>query len=150
KIVNERAPVEMPPLLRIEVLVKRRAVELTESMRIIREMPGHPIEDNAQSGAMAGVDQHREVGGFTEAARRREHPDRLIPPRAVKRVLGNRKELNMGKSEVPRVSRQFLGQLAITEPAAVLLRAPAPGAEMDLIDRDRGTSSIDVWRRRRS
>src|SRR5258707_14810184 len=97
---------------------------------------------------MAGVDQRREVGRCTKAARRCEHAGRLIAPGTIERVLGDGEELDMGKSEVPRISRKFLGQFAITEPAARLW-VPAPGTEMDFIDRDRCASRIDTWRRRR-
>ena len=44
EIVDQRIPIEMPALLRIGVLVERGAVEAHEAVRIIREMPRHPIE----------------------------------------------------------------------------------------------------------
>src|SRR4051812_33918294 len=42
-IVDQRAPVEMAALHRIGMLVKRRAVEMREPMRIVGEMPGYPV-----------------------------------------------------------------------------------------------------------
>ena len=43
-IVDQRAPVEVAALHRIGVLVQRGAVEMAEAMRIVREMPGHPVQ----------------------------------------------------------------------------------------------------------
>ena len=62
-------------------------------------MPGHPVEDDAEPGAMAGVDQRGEIGGRAEAAGRREQAGRLIAPRAVERMLGDRHELDMREAE---------------------------------------------------
>src|SRR5262245_14995944 len=55
-IENQRSPIEMLALAGIGMLVKRRAVEMRESMRIIRKMSRDPIEDHAQAGAMVGIE----------------------------------------------------------------------------------------------
>ena len=49
----------MAALQRIGVLVERGAVEIAEPVRIVGEMPGHPVEQHADAFAMAGVDQAR-------------------------------------------------------------------------------------------
>ena len=46
-IVDQRVPIEMASLHRIGMLVQRRSVELTEPVRVIGEMSGHPIENDA-------------------------------------------------------------------------------------------------------
>ena len=43
KIVNERVPVAMKSFARIGIFIQRRAVELCQTVRIRREMCGHPI-----------------------------------------------------------------------------------------------------------
>ena len=56
----------MAALHRIGVLVERRAVELAEPMRVLREMAWHPVEDHGKAGAVAGIDQGCEIGGRAE------------------------------------------------------------------------------------
>ena len=63
----------MAALQRIGVLVKRGAVEMAEAVRIVGEMPGHPVEQHAEPFAVAGIDQRGKVLGRAEPAGRREH-----------------------------------------------------------------------------
>ena len=81
-IVDQRAPIEMPSLPRVGMLVERGAVEPREAVGIVREMPGHPIENDAKSGAVAGVDQRCEVRRRPEPAGRREHAPSADSPRS--------------------------------------------------------------------
>src|SRR5204862_2659481 len=67
-IVDQRAPVEMAALLRIGVLVERRAVEIAEAMWIVWEMPGYPVQHHPETFAMAGVDQGGKIRRRAEAA----------------------------------------------------------------------------------
>jgi hypothetical protein len=139
----------MTALSRIDVLVQRGSVELSEPVRIIGEMPRHPIEQDRKAGAMAGIDQRREIGRRAEAAGRRKQSGRLITPGAVEGMLGHRHEFDMGEAEVARVGRQHVGELAIAEPAAALLRPAAPRAEMHLVDRDRRAQRVGSGGERR-
>ena len=118
-IVDQRAPVEMAALQRIGVLVERGAVEMAEAVRIVGEMPGHPVEQHAEAFAMAGVDQRGEIRRRAEPAGRREHAGRLIAPGAVERMLADRQEFDMGKAEIAGIGRQLLGQFAIGQPFVV-------------------------------
>ena len=79
-IVDQRAPILMPPLQRVRVLVQCGAVEQAEAVRIVRKMSGHPVEQHTEPLAMAGVDEMGEVGGRAEAAGRRVQAGRLISP----------------------------------------------------------------------
>src|SRR6185437_6312476 len=99
-IVDQRAPVEVTALQRVGVLVQRGAVEMAEAMRVVREMPGHPVEQHAEPLAVAGVDQRGKVFRRAEPAGRRVHAGRLIAPRAVERMLVERQELDVGKAEI--------------------------------------------------
>jgi hypothetical protein len=103
----------MPALLWIGMLIESGAVEIGEPVRIVGEVPRHPVEQHRKPGLMAGIDQRGKVGRRAEAARRREHAGRLIAPRAVERMLAHRQELDMGKAEIAGVSRQLVRQLAI-------------------------------------
>ena len=76
--------------------------------------------------------------GRAEAAGRREEADRLIAPRAVERMLADRQQLDMREAQVLHVGDQLVGELVIVR-EAVAVAAP-PGAEMDLVDRDRRAS----------
>ncbi len=50
----------MEALARVGVLVERGAVEAREAVRVDREVRGHPVEDHAEPGAVAAVDEARE------------------------------------------------------------------------------------------
>jgi hypothetical protein len=51
----------MLALPRIRVLVERRAVEAGQAVRVLRKMPGHPVENHAETGLVAAVDEIPEV-----------------------------------------------------------------------------------------
>ena len=148
-VVDQRVPIEMTALPRIDMLVQCGAVELAEPMRIVGEMSRHPVEHDGKAGAMAGIDQGREIGGRAEPAGGREQSGRLVTPGAVEGMLGDRHEFDMREAEIVRIGRQLLGELAIAEPTAALLRSAAPGAQMHLVDRDRRAQRIDARRERR-
>ena len=127
----------MAALLRIVMLVERGAVEAAEPVRIVGEMPGHPVQDDGEPGAVAGIDQGGEIGRGAEAAGRREQAGRLIAPGAVERMLADRQEFDVGEAHVAHIGRQLLRQLAVGEPAAALVAAA-------------GATSRDALRRSRS
>ncbi len=143
-VVDQRAPVEVAALHRVGVLVKRGAVEPPEPVRIVGEMPGHPVEQYAEALAVAGVDQHREIFRRAEAACWREQPGRLVAPRAVERMLGHRHQLDMGEAHVGGIIGQLLRQFAIGEPARAFIRIAPPRAEMHLVDRHRRRQRVGV------
>ena len=87
-----------------------RAVEMREPVRVVREMRRHPVEDDADPGRVRGVDEVGEILRRAEAARRREQRDRLIAPRAVERILGDRQQLDMGEAHIAHVGDQPLGR----------------------------------------
>ncbi len=148
-IVDQSIPIDVPRLLGIGVLVERGAVEAREAVSVVRKMAGHPVEDDAKPGAMTGLDQRCEIGGASETAGRREHAGRLIAPGAVKRMLGDRHELDMGEIEIAHIGRQRVGELAIGQPAMARVGSPPPRAEMNFIDRDRSFARVAAGRRRR-
>ena len=86
---------------------------------------------------MAGIDKGAEIVGRAKARGRREQRDRLIAPRAVERVFGDRHHLDMGEAEIGDIGHELVGQLAIGQIAAAFGQVAAPRAEMHLVDRDR-------------
>ncbi len=79
-VEDERAPVAVLALARIGVLVERRAVETGQAVRVLRKMPRHPVEDDADPVAVAALHERLEVLGRAEAAGRREETGHLIAP----------------------------------------------------------------------
>src|SRR5262245_18080929 len=132
----------MAALERAGVLVERSTVEAAEPMRIVWQRAWHPVEQDAETLAVASIEQRGEVLRRAEAAGRREQSGRLITPRAVEWMLGDRHQLHMGKAHVCGVRRKLLGQLAIGEPAMALLGPAPPGAEMYLVDRHRRVACV--------
>jgi hypothetical protein len=114
----------MAALQRVGVLVERGAVELRKPVRIVGKMPGHPVEQDAETVRVAGVDQRGEIGRRPEAAGRRIQAGRLIAPGAVERMLAHGEEFNMGEAEVAGISGQLFGQIAIAQPFIVALAPP--------------------------
>ena len=101
----------MQPLLRVLVLVERGAVKADETMGVVREMMGRPVEDHAEARRMAGVDETREAGGVAVAGGRRKQRQRLVAPGAAERIFGNGQEFDMREAQRGGVARQAAGRL---------------------------------------
>ena len=143
-IVDQRVPVEVAALLRIFVLIERRSVETAESMRIVGEMPGNPIEDDGEALAVACIDQGGKIGRSAEAAGGSEQSGGLIAPGSVERMLADRQEFDMGESQVACIGGQFLRQLAVGQPTAVLCEIAGATTQMHFVDRYRCAQGIDA------
>ena len=85
---------------------------------------------------MRGIDKIAEVIARAEAAGRRIHAGRLVAPAAVKRVLVNRQQLEMGKAHPLHIGDKLIRQFAIAQPE-VVVRMATPRAQMHFVDRDR-------------
>ena len=48
-IENQRIPISVAALARVGVLVERRAVKVSQPMRIVGEMAGDPVDDDADA-----------------------------------------------------------------------------------------------------
>ncbi len=51
------APIRMPGLTRVGVLVARGAIESSQTVRVVRKMARHPIHHNADPGLVKNVDK---------------------------------------------------------------------------------------------
>ncbi len=124
------------PLPRVLVLVEGAPVEAGQAVAVGREVRRHPVEDDADALLVEVVDEEHEVLGRAVAARRREVADRLVAPRPVEGVLHDRQELDVGEARLLDVVGEERGHLPVGQPAVALLGHAAPGAEVDLVDRD--------------
>ena len=127
----------MLALARICVLVERRAVEARQREVVLRKVPGHPVENHADAGLMARIDERAEIVGRAEPARGREEPGDLIAPGSLERMFHHRHELDVRETH-PRDVRHELGRkLAPRERPKTLDRVAAPRAGVHLVDRHR-------------
>ena len=60
-VVQARAPVGVFALTRIRVFVEVRAVKQTKAVVVTREVRGNPVENHADTGTMASIDEVSEV-----------------------------------------------------------------------------------------
>ena len=103
EVEDVRAPVRLLAAPRVGVLVQRRAVEAGQRPLVLREVRGHPVDDDADAGLVQRVDQVAEVVGGAEARRRRVVRRDLVAPGAAERVLGDRHQLDVGEAQVLHV-----------------------------------------------
>ena len=66
-VENVRAPVLVETHTRVFVLVQGGAVEFGQRPGILREVRRHPVEDDADAGLMAGIDEEAEIVRRAEA-----------------------------------------------------------------------------------
>ena len=146
EIVDVGIPVVMIALARIEMLVEGRAVETRQPVGVGRKMCRDPVQKHPDSGAMRGIDEAGKRLGRAIDRRRREQAERLIPPRAAKRMLRHREQLDMGKAHLLDVRDEPLRQeipertLCGTRPCLL----PHPGAGMHFVDGDRRRCRLPV------
>jgi hypothetical protein len=136
-VEDERAPVGMLPLPRVGVLVEVGAVEVDQPVRIAREVRRHPVEDHADAAPVKMIHEGHEVPWVSIPARGSKVADRLIPPRAVERMLHHGEELDVREAHLVDVVSELVRQLAVVEESIALFRHAAPGSEMHFVDRER-------------
>ena len=134
EVEDQRAPVRLLAPAGVGVLVEGGAVEAGERPVVLGEVSGHPVEDHSHATLVEVVHEVAEIVRVAEAGGRRVVAGDLVAPGAVEGVLAHGQQLDMGETALHAVVGQFLRQLAVVEDVTV--GAPAPGAEMDLVDRD--------------
>ena len=118
------------------VLVQRGAVKTAQAVGVHRKVHRHKVQDDAHPRPVAGVDEAAETLRRTVAAGGGVKARDLVAPAAVKGVLGQGHELNVGVAVLPGIGGQAVGQLIIAQPAAVL--PPLPASGVDLVDAEGG------------
>ncbi len=106
-------PLRMEALPRVGVLVEMGAVEVGEAVPVAREVRRHPVEDHADAVPVQDVDEVHEVLRRAVARGRREVAGRLVAPRAVERVLGDRQQLDVREAHVADVLGELVRDLAV-------------------------------------
>ena len=122
---------------RIGVLEEMGPVEVRQRELVGREMGGHPVQDDADPGAVELIDERHEALRIAVSTGRGEISGRLISPRPVERMLHQRQELHVGETAALHVGDQWLGQLLVAQEVSWLVRRPAPAPQMDFVNGDR-------------
>ncbi len=76
-------------------------------------MSWHPVEDYTKIVEMAGINKIHEFFRSTISAGDTEWPGHLISPRFIERMLHDRHELNMGKTELLYMRNQTFCKFTI-------------------------------------
>ncbi len=134
-VVDQRIPVAMHAFARVGMLIQRGAVELGQPVRVIGKVRTDPIQDHADTGAMAGVDELRKAVRAAMARGGRIQAQRLIAPGTAKRVFGDRQQFDMGEAELLHIGNQLLGQGWPVQ--RLVVSVATPGRGMHLVDRQR-------------
>ena len=134
------APVLMHAQARVFVLEQGSAVITRQCPGIHGEMAGHPIQQHANVGLMAGIDKGAELVGAAEAGRGREIPRGLIAPRFIQRMLGDGQQFDMREAEIGNVIDQRSRQFGPSVETAI--RVATPGAGMQFINIHGGVQPV--------
>src|SRR5215207_8179395 len=70
---------------------------------VLREVPWHPVDDDAVPGLVQGVHEVAEVVRRAEPGGRRIERGDLVAPRAAERVLGNGQQLDVREAGLGQV-----------------------------------------------
>ena len=95
-------------------------------------MPRHPVENDADPGAVALVDEMHQTLRLAEAGRGGEKARRLIAPAAVERMLRHGQKLEMRVAHILDVRHERIGKLIPRIKAPV--RVPPPRTGVDLVN----------------
>src|SRR5690606_19630695 len=106
------------PLTRVFMLIKRRAVEPRQPVRISGEMRGHPVEDHPDPRPMRPINKPREPLGRAEPGAWRIEAGGLVAPARVVGMLGYRQEFDMGKAHLDDMGDQRIRHLVPAEKPA--------------------------------
>ena len=137
-IEDLRAPVRMLALPRVGILVGRGAVEIRQSLRILREVRRNPVKDHADAMLVKIIHHIHELLRGAMAARRCEITGHLIAPARIERMLRDAHQLDMGVAHIVTVLGELMRRLGIGIEAVLLLAVLLPpGTEMTLINRHR-------------
>ena len=121
------APIGVLSAQRVRVLVQGRAIKARQREVILREVRGNPVQDDADTRAVEGINQVAEVIRRPVARRWSKVGGHLVAPRAAEGMLGQGHELDVRKAHLLDVGDQLVGQLAVAQ-------ALTPRARVDLVD----------------
>jgi hypothetical protein len=116
------------------MFIKMGAVKFAKSVGAIREMRGHPIENDPDLCRVSRFDESCKTWWLSEAPPRREKRDRLIPPGSVEGIFGDRQELYVGNAHVSDIRDKAFGEFTVGEIAVAIFGYARPGTEMAFIN----------------
>ncbi len=127
-------PVIVIALTRVGILVQRPTIKVDEAVRVNGEMSWHPVKQHANAFAVQVVNQILEVIGRAKARARCVVACDLIAPGAVKGVLHNAQQFNVGIAHPGDIFSKAVGDVFVVHVPVV--KAACPGTQMHLIDAD--------------
>ena len=89
-VEHQCLPVGVFAEARVGVLIQRCAIETRKAMRVLGEVPRHPIQQYADATRMHQIDEGAQVIRAAAATGRRIESECLVAPGAIERMLGDR------------------------------------------------------------
>src|SRR5204863_6432111 len=134
-VVEDQAlPLRVETLARVRVLIEAGAIEAREPMRVVRKMGGHPIENHADAALMKDINEVHEVLRSAIARAGRKVARGLVTPRAIKRMFGDRQELDVREALLHDIVGEPWRDIPIRRKARRILAPPRP--DMQFVNRD--------------
>src|SRR5262245_13537417 len=110
---------------------------MSEAVLIFRKVAGHPVEDDADVGPMARVDEYLEVIRRTEPARWGKEPEHLVSPRSREWMFHHRQQLDVREPHLLDVRDQPVRHLAGVHKATARPGHARAAAQMPRTERHR-------------
>ena len=126
------APSLMFHPVRFTVLIQMMAVEIDQSVGVLREMRRHPVHDNADARPVATVHEIFEIIRGAVPGRDTEISGDLVPPGSLERILGERHDFQVCVTHFLHIRNQLPRQFPVTHDTAVL--PVTPGSQVHFID----------------
>jgi hypothetical protein len=106
-VEHQRAPLLVFALTGVSVFIKVGAIKERQTVTIFGEVTGHPVHNHPNTVLVALVNEIHEVFWCAIAGGAGIVPRHLIPPRAIKRMLCYRQQLNMSESQLLDIRNQL-------------------------------------------
>ena len=115
------------------VLVEHLAVEVGEALGVGAEPAADPVEDHADAGLVAGVNEVHELLGVAVARGGGVVAGGLVAPGAVKGVLVDGHDLDVGVAHVLDVGNELVGEVVVAVHDAALGGELVAGARVGAV-----------------
>src|SRR5690606_26949938 len=103
----------MKSLSHIGVFVSVCAVEHEQSMRIIRKMRRHPVENHSNACLVKFIDESHQSLGIAEARGRSEEPSALIAPASIEGMFHHWHKLHVCESHFFHIRNESFRKLVV-------------------------------------
>ena len=142
EVVDQGVPVGVETLAAVSVFVEVGAVEMGQPKVIGGKVRGHPIEQHTHACCVGALDEPHKTSRVAVACCGRVKPQGLIAPRAIKRVLADGHQFQVGEAHVLCIGHQFIGQLVPVQPAIAFVGFAPPRRQMNLVNAHRRIQGI--------